>query len=500
MRGTLSHLSILILGAAPTGLGAAYHLNKVGNSKWLLLESESEPGGLSTSFVDEHNFTWDIGGHVQFSHYDYFDQAMLNFLSTEGWFNHQRESWVWIRDRFVPYPFQNNIHHLPADELNHCLQGLVKITRCPPPKPSNFQEWIDGTFGQGLAEIFLKPYNFKVWAYPPAMMSAAWVSERVAVTDLGRVLKNLVYRTDDLSWGPNNTFQFPKHGGTGAIWKACAAQLPQDKLHLNTKIAHIDLNAKRVYTDDGREYVYEQLISTIPLLELIKLSGQMQFKALAERGLLYSSSNIFGLGLRGKPKEELSTKCWIYFPEDNCPFYRVTVFSNYSPYNVPDISQHWSLMCEVSESPYKPVNHERLLEEVIQGALNTRLIERREDIISKWQYRAGYGYPVPSLGRDKSLEEIIPFFEKLDVYSRGRFGMWKYEVGNQDHSFMQGVEIVERLLNGREEVTAFDANYANSKKHPWPFDRWSGFFGQETGIYKCETALGSCSCRSLFLK
>jgi protoporphyrinogen oxidase len=462
----------LILGAGPTGLGAARQLTIAGESDWALLEASSEAGGMAASFFDENGFTWDIGGHVQFSHYIFFDKAMEEFLGRNGWLNHQRESWVWMRDRFIPYPFQNNIHHLPNDDLNHCLQGLLKIECQLKPKPSNFQEWIDSSFGRGLAEVFMDPYNFKVWAYPPAMLNTTWVGERVAVTDLGRVLKNLVYRTNDLSWGPNNTFQFPKKGGTGAIWRACAAQLPQCKLHFNTKVARIDLQTKRVYTTDGLAHAYERLISTIPLRELINLTGQMQLKALAKRGLLYSSSNILGLGLRGKPREDLATKCWMYFPENNCPFYRVTVFSNYSPYNVPDINHYWSLMCEVSESFQKPVDQAALMEQVIQGTMNTKLIERREDIISTWQYRAEYGYPTPCLHRDEVLAEIIPFLEHHNVYSRGRFGMWKYEVGNQDHSFMQGVEVVEHLLNDREEITAFDANHVNSRKHPWPFERW----------------------------
>ena len=115
-------------------------------------------------------------------------------------------------------------------------------------------------------------------------------------------------------------------------------------------------------------------------------------------------------------------------------------------------------MLEVSDSPYKPLIQETLIEDVIQGALNTRLINGREDIVSTWLFRAPYGYPVPSLDRDKALAEIIPYFEEHDVYSRGRFGLWKYEVSNQDHSFMQGVELVERLLNGRNEITAFDPN------------------------------------------
>ena len=464
--------NILILGAGPTGLGAARRLQELGQPDWLLLEAGGEPGGLAASFKDEKGFTWDIGGHVQFSHYEYFDRAMDEFLGADGWLHHQRESWVWMRDRFIPYPFQNNIHRLPAEDLDKCLAGLVDITRNGHIKPDNFREWILTTFGKGLADVFLLPYNTKVWGFPPEKMNAAWVGERVAITDLKRVLHNLVHRKDDVSWGPNNTFQFPKYGGTGAIWRACAERLPAEKLRFNTRVVKVDLGKHEVTVADGRTFKYDRLISTISLRELIRLSGQSHLEPLAERGLLYSSSNIFGLGLRGKPAPELATKCWMYFPEDNCPFYRVTVFSNYSPNNVPDINQYWSLMAEVSESSDKPVNQNLLLGQVIRGALNTKLIQDRKDIVSAWPYRAHYGYPTPGLHRDEALAEINPFFEKCDVYSRGRFGLWKYEVSNQDHSFMQGVELVERLLHGHEEITAFDPNHANAKKHPWPFERW----------------------------
>ena len=377
-----------------------------------------------------------------------------------------------MRERFIPYPFQNNIRRLPPPDLEKCLAGLVDIARNNAVKPANFREWILATFGPGLAEVFMLPYNAKVWAYPPEMMNTAWVGERVAVTDLKRVLHNLVHAKDDVSWGPNNTFQFPKHGGTGAIWRACAKRLPSEKLRFNTTVTGIDPNRHEITTATGETLKYDTLISTVPLRELIRLSGQAQFHPAAERGLLYSSSNIFGIGLRGQPRAELAKKCWMYFPEDNCPFYRVTVFSNYSPHNVPDIRQNWSLMAEVSESAHKPVDQARLLEQVIEGLLATRLIDRREDIISTWKYRAGYGYPTPGLHRDDALAEIIPFYEQRDVLSRGRFGLWKYEVSNQDHSFMQGVECVEKLVNGHAEITAQNPSLANSKKHPWPFEAW----------------------------
>jgi protoporphyrinogen oxidase len=467
-----SKVGFVILGAGPTGLGAARQLEVNGCRNWGMFESGSQPGGLAASFVDDRGFTWDIGGHVQFSHYEYFDQAMDQLLGKDGWLQHERESWVWIRERFVPYPFQNNIRRLPPGDLDKCLAGLVDVARNGHAKPGNFREWILSTFGQGLADVFMLPYNYKVWAYPPEMLNAAWVGERVAVMDLKSVLRDLVYSRDNLSWGPNSTFRFPLRGGTGAIWRECAKRLPPERLRFNAKVTKIDLTRREVTLASGEAIEYDSLISTMPLRELITVSGQFQFAELAQRGLLYSSSHIVGIGLKGTPPEHLRQKCWMYFPEDNCPFYRVTVFSKYSPYNVPDSGEYWSLMAEVSESPHKVVGGERVLEQVIQGALNTNLIDCRDSIVSTWVYRAEYGYPTPGLERDHVLAEVIPFFESHGVYSRGRFGLWKYEVSNQDHSFMQGVEVVEHLLNGRDEVTARDANLANSKRHPWPFEAW----------------------------
>ena len=98
---------------------------------------------------------------------------------------------------------------------------------------------------------------------------------------------------------------------------------------------------------------YDTLISTMPLSELVKVSGRPDLDPIVKRGLLYSSSNIVGLGIHGQPPETLQSKNWIYFPESNCPFYRVTVFSNYAEANVPMPGSTWSLMCEVSESSYR---------------------------------------------------------------------------------------------------------------------------------------------------
>jgi protoporphyrinogen oxidase len=159
----------------------------------------------------------------------------------------------------------------------------------------------------------------------------------------------------------------------------------------------------------------------------------------------------------------------MYFPEANCPFYRVTVFSNYSPNNVPDISRYWSLMAEVSESPDKPVDRARVVDDVVDGMLATELIASRDDVVDTWYLRIEHGYPTPSLARDAALAGLLHPMMKHDIYSRGRFGAWKYEVSNQDHSLMQGIECVDHLLFGAEEMTLWHPSAANARK-PWLAD------------------------------
>lgn len=457
----MNHTKIVILGAGPCGLGAAWRLSELGSSNWQIFDRCDTPGGLAASFTDEQGFTWDIGGHVQFSHYDYFDNVMHTAIPPEEWLNHQRESWVWMRQTWIPYPLQYNIGLLPEAEMLECLQGLMACSQNGKPSHAHFGEWIMRTFGEGIANHFLYPYNYKVWAYPPEDMSSHWVGERVAVPDVQRVVNNIVTKELDCSWGPNNTFQFPLHGGTGQIWRNVAGLLPEGHLTLDSEVVRVDTQKKRVSFSDSREESYDVLINTMALDSLLAHSD-MDAADDAER-FVYSASNIFGIGLRGNPPEHLKNKCWMYFSEDDCPFYRVTVFSNYSPNNVPK-GDYWSLMAEVSESPKKPVNHATLMDEVVQGMLNTKLIAAADDVVATWSYRAEHGYPTPFLGRDELLEKFQPELKRRGVYSRGRFGAWKYEASNQDHSFMQGVEAVDNALFGTPEMTFDHPEFVNTHR------------------------------------
>src|SRR5579864_9258086 len=124
-------IEVAIVGAGPTGIGAALRLLELQHKDFALIDGGEAPGGLASSCVDSAGFTWDLGGHVQFSHYRKFDEYMDLAFPAEGWLWHDRESWIWLGDRFIPYPFQNNLHRLdPADQWR-AIQGLLAIHRNP---------------------------------------------------------------------------------------------------------------------------------------------------------------------------------------------------------------------------------------------------------------------------------------------------------------------------------------------------------------------------------
>ncbi len=439
---------IVIIGAGPTGLGAAYRLRELGHQNFLMLEASDHVGGLASSETNSNGFTYDIGGHVLFSHYKYFD-ALFDTLMGDDYQELTREAWVWMENRFLPYPFQNNIRHLSRETILDCLLGLIDAQKKPVDLTqfANFEELIRGVFGEGIARHFMLPYNFKVWAHPPSMMNREWIGERVAMVDVKRVLSNVILDRDDAGWGPNSTFKYPRYGGTGGLFARMQPYV-RDNLRLNAQAVRVDTATHEVVLSDGTREHFDILLSTMPIDKLVaNLDHAPSAVHGAAARLRHSGSYIVGVGVN---RPAPSTKCWMYFPEDNSPFYRLTYLSNYSAEVVPDRSRQHSILAEISHSSMKPEDRATIAERTLQGMLNTRILEPddMERLADVHVIERDYTYPLPSVERDAALNIIHPYLESCDVFSRGRFGAWRYEVGNMDHSVAQGVEWVNRVICG----------------------------------------------------
>lgn len=444
----------MIIGAGPAGIGAGFRLHEKGYDNWALYERHDCAGGHASSFVDSKGFTWDEGGHVIFSHYPYFDRLVDRALHGEV---HEcvRESWVVNGNVKVPYPFQNNLRYLPKEAQIECLSGAARVWgKSDGKRPTNFRDWILDTFGEGIAKHFMFPYNLKVWTTPLDQMSAGWISERVSVLDFERLLQNVILERDDVAWGPNSKFRFPLHGGTGEIYRRIARPF-EGKVNYGKELRQVNTEARTLEFADGSGDRYDALITTVPLDLLVKMmSPPVSELVEATADLRHNDLLVLGIGLRRKID---TSKCWIYFSDKAIPCYRATYFSQYSPFNVPggDTDTYSSIMCEMSQPAGEAADADKAMEKTIDGLVETRILDSgdRSRIVSRYVRAVPYSYPIPTLNRDRALGVIQSFLIRKGIYSRGRFGAWRYEIGNMDHSVMMGVEAVNNLLDGERETT-----------------------------------------------
>jgi protoporphyrinogen oxidase len=438
---------IVIIGAGPTGLGAGYRLKELGYKNFQIYDRLPYIGGLASSFTDSAGFTWDIGGHVMFSHYKYYDKCFEDLMGKDYQLN-MRECWVRMFDRWVPYPFQNNLRYLPSEPAYECLMGLIEAPGGNP--ETDFALWMEETFGGGITHHFMRPYNFKVWATPPERMQSKWIGERVSVVDYGRALRSMVFSEDDAAWGPNNLFMFPAVGGTAEIYRRLAARLGE-RITYERELIRLDTERKLAHFADGSEERYDHLISTVPIDKLVRLLEHCpdNVRAAADE-LEHNGVYMVGIGYETPLKDD---KSWMYFPQDGAPFYRATNFAKYSPNNVPDgeTARYCSYMTEISYSRYKPETTDGLAERVEEGLRASGVVEGRPKVVSMHVEDLGYAYPVPTLARDGALATIQPWLMSQGIYSRGRFGSWKYEIGNMDHAAKMGIDTARYLVNGTPE-------------------------------------------------
>jgi hypothetical protein len=197
-------------------------------------------------------------------------------------------------------------------------------------------------------------------------------------------------------------------------------------------VKSVDPAKKQVHFSSGKTVQYKNLVSTMALdglLDRLDVPKEKLDPLLdAAKGLVFSSTIVLGLGIRGTRPERIGDKCkrftpfstirywrsgWLYFPEDDAPFYRATIFSNYSDFNTPaqtvklstiqraastnEFEQgdregpYWSIMFEVCQSEQRHVNLETLLADTIKGAVATELLRPEDEIVSTYMRRFDHG-------------------------------------------------------------------------------------------------------------
>jgi protoporphyrinogen oxidase/glycosyltransferase involved in cell wall biosynthesis len=463
----------LIIGGGPTGLSAAYH----SDADTVLLERNASVGGWCRS-IQDRGFTFDYAGHIMFSN-DPYVLKLYDILLGDNQHWQMREAWVYSKQVYTRYPFQGALYGLPPAVIKECIVGAIEsrygLTGSAPQcdstvvedccadgtadvanssagaasaRTENFEDFIYRVWGAGIAKHFAIPYNKKIWTVPLKDMETSWLGGRVPLPDLGQIIEGALEPVAK-PMGPNARFGYPRRGGFQALMNGFLPHI-KGKVELNANVVQVLPLQHTVVLADGRRMPYQQLISTMPLPELVRLAGTDVPPAVREaaQGLRHVSIRNVNIGVN---RANLTDKHWIYYPEDSI-FHRIFVQGNASPEcNAPG---GFGFTCEISYSPWKPlpVDGEALIARCIADCIKVGFLRADDEIVTANMTDMPYAYVVYDHARAANVATVRAWMERHDIVLAGRYSEWEYY--NSDHAFLAGKKAAEKVTQARASAAA----------------------------------------------
>jgi protoporphyrinogen oxidase len=475
MRGDSTRKEVVVVGAGPAGLTAAYTLLKRAAGRVGVTVIEADPryvGGLSRT-VEHKGFLFDIGGHRFFSKSKEIEDLWTEILP-QDMLERPRSSRIYYRGKFFSYPLRAGEAFLklgPFESLR-CLFSYAWARLFPVAAPESFEDWVSNQFGRRLFRIFFKTYTEKVWGMSCREISADWAAQRIKGLSLASAIKN-AFAPGKRAAGSSTvktligSFRYPRRG-PGQMWEACAEKVKAlgGELFMGWRVTRCAWDdAEKVWLvtagDAGgrvREFRAHHLISSAPLRSLARaLSPELSERATSAAGRLkYRDFLIVALILKDRG---LFPDNWIYIHDPGVRVGRIQNFKSWSPEMVPDPS----LVCYGME--YFCFEGDELWsadDAALAGLAGAELerlgLCRAEDVLDSCVVRQRRAYPVYDETYAANVEllraELEERFPTLHVM--GRNGMHKYN--NQDHAMMTAVICAENVLAGRRVRDAWGVN------------------------------------------
>ncbi len=426
---SVQNIKNVILGAGLTGLSAAYH------SGTIIFEKEKEVGGTCRSFRSD-GFIFDLGIHVLHTKNRY----VLGLLNSEkqdiSLRKKARSAWIYSHGVFTKYPFQANTFGLPKEIIADCIIEFIKAQGGNKQSFVNYQDWIYSQFGKGIADKFYLPYSEKFWTVKANELTTDWLNLRVPRPRLEDVIRGAASLTKK-EFGPNVLFRYPHSGGIQVIARALIK--PSSQIMFSKEAFRIELDKKVLHFTDKTKIKYDNLVSTIPLPELFKIAERVPRDILeAVKALRHNSILCINLGVR---RQNISSKHWIYFPEQDFAFFRISFPRNFSSGTVPKGQD--SVQAEISYSKDRPIKDKDIVSKVISDLIKAKILKSSDKIklISKQDIK--YAYVIYDHCRLANLKIISCFLKKHDIYNAGRYGQWEYLW--MDEAILSGKNILKNI-------------------------------------------------------
>lgn len=418
-------MTTAVLGGGLSGLTLARLLHGRGDDV-IVLEAEAECGGLCRS-RSENGYTFDIGGsHIIFSR----DKEVLAFMRQMIEGNEQRNdrnTKIFYKGRYVKYPFENGLSDLPPEDRFFCIsefvRTLIAVEKGDVRAPGNFREWIYYTFGKGIAECYMVPYNEKIWKYPTEKMSLHWVDGRIPRPPVDDVIKSAVGIPTE-GYTHQAVFSYPLDGGIEALVRAIAKPI-QPFIRTNFRIKSVRKAGGRWQISDGTDTVEaDRIISTIPVQHLLAaLDGVPQEVKAACDALVYNSLVCVNVGIRGS----LPDYSWLYIPDPALgKTNRVSFPSQYSRHVAPP--GHSAILAEITHQPGDSVaqmTDADLVAEVM-GTLTAMGLVTPEKIAYTSVVRQPFAYVVYDIRYQENIKKVKDYCTSAGIPLVGRFSQFEY--------------------------------------------------------------------------
>jgi len=414
-----------ILGGGLSGLTLARLLHELGEVV-IVLEAEPVIGGLCRSKT-ENGFTFDIGGsHIIFSR----DTEVLDFMRrmiAENEQRNDRNTKIFYKHRYVKYPFENGLADLPDEDrffcINEFVKNLIEIEKGNAVAPKNFREWIYHTFGKGIAECYMVPYNEKIWKFPTDKMSMHWVDGRIPRPPVEDVIKSAIGIPTE-GYTHQSVFSYPLDGGIEALVRAIAKPIIPF-VRTGFKVTSVTKNGSAWKIGNGRETIEaDRCICTMPVQHLLPCMDKVPDTVKSAcNALNYNSLVCVNVGIRD-PVPAIS---WMYVPEPALGrTNRISFPSGYSNHAAP--AGCGSVLAEITHQPGDDVSSltdAELTNEVVTMLESMKIITR-DAIISTSVERQPFAYVVYDLDYQKNIATVQDFCNGAGIPLVGRFAQFEY--------------------------------------------------------------------------
>ena len=444
---------VVVIGAGPAGLTAAYELTKLSEHP-IVLEKHHIVGGLACTETYK-GFYFDMGGHRFFTKVEEVKKTWDEVLKTD-FLRRPRLSRIYYERKFFHYPLKafNALAGLGLWESVLILFSYIRWQLFPYRREETFDQWVTNRFGRRLFLTFFKTYTEKVWGIPCSELKAEWAAQRIKDLSLKTALMSMFLKPRQAIKTLIEEFDYPRLG-PGMMWQAMAEEVArrQGAVLLNCDVVRVKRTGNRVdgvvVDRDGCTETIEgtDFISSMPVTELVRKLDPPAPTPIFEAAGHLKYRDFLTVVLIVK-KRDLFPDNWIYVHDPSVRVGRIQNFKNWSPYMVPDpekSSLGLEYFCTAGDDLWNMPDAE-LIELGKRETASIGLI-RPEDVEDGCVVRVPKAYPIYDAEYRDYLATVREFVDGLDnCQTIGRNGLHRYN--NQDHAMLTGMLAVRNMMLG----------------------------------------------------